>query len=144
MKQTWSLFFHFTGFQPTIAPKTSIKQYNNLISYVGSLLQNGISVQNRTSKHFRLQCDNVYTNKSLGIMVTPGRNVLPCNVMQTNMEPCSNSTWISRFEHGFGCLNTAFVYLTMTSISYAHRYLCKNIHLYTKMIRLFCIILRIF
>ena len=30
---------------------------------------------------------NVYTNNSLDIMGTPGRNVLPRNVMKTNMGP---------------------------------------------------------
>ena len=70
---------------------------------------------------------NAYSGTALHCRVTSRKQSASQLEDFSKWKPCSNSMWISWFEHGFGCLKHLLVDLTVASNSCVHRYLCKNI-----------------
>ena len=107
------------------------------------IVQNGVSLQNQPSKDI-ISPNNVDINKSIDKMIIPSHNILPHNIMQTNL----GLSWLfsSNNQVQTACefhLNMFFVVstlllvdLTMASNSYAHWYLCKNLLLMQESVKI--------
>ena len=113
MKQTCVIVIlaYFTWFQPKRSEKVA-KSSKYPLSYIGFLQTKWCERQ--TFESHKVITKSYFGNKSIGEMISQGHNAFRCNVMQkirsqigfVKLKLCSNSTWISWFEHGFLWLQT--------------------------------------